>query len=385
MHVRGVDIDLPEEMLPHEAVIRMDARGIHRKVLVEVEGHDVVERQAVLTMPTDEFSIHADRRRAGREPEHCLAAFLPLRLDQCLDPVRDRGGESVRVVDHDDGDAFEAGGGRHGILGRGGVQVRTVGGDARILTLPEGGTYTGCTTHHVAIVTDSRQPPSARLLALGAAAVLSIYGAGFERTRAAAAQLEAEDVAHQRPAIAPPGAMGPVEIAAASTATADAAAPTAERAETVAVATPAAAAAKVEAPPRRTEAAVVAVAATTTADTATATTTTAVTTTTTQTTAATDSASTTTTAKVAKWKDGTFSGWGNSRHGSIEATVTIVDGRITNAVISRCNTRYSCSWVEHLQGQVVARQSPEVDFVSGATQSANAFYYAVVEALYKAN
>lgn len=83
----------------------------------------------------------------------------------------------------------------------------------------------------------------------------------------------------------------------------------------------------------------------------------------------------------AKWKDGTFSGWGTSRHGDIEATVIIEKGRITAAAISRCLTRYSCSWIAHLQPQVVERQSPEVDNVSGATESANAFYYAVVEAL----
>ncbi len=59
-------------------------------------------------------------------------------------------------------------------------------------------------------------------------------------------------------------------------------------------------------------------------------------------------------------------------------------GRIVNAYISQCWTRYSCSWVAHLQGQVVTRQSPEVDYVSGATQSVNAFYYAVVQALSKA-
>jgi uncharacterized protein with FMN-binding domain len=47
-------------------------------------------------------------------------------------------------------------------------------------------------------------------------------------------------------------------------------------------------------------------------------------------------------------------------------------------------TQYSCSWVSLLPPQVVARQSAEVDFVSGATQSANAFYYAVVDALKKA-
>jgi uncharacterized protein with FMN-binding domain len=84
------------------------------------------------------------------------------------------------------------------------------------------------------------------------------------------------------------------------------------------------------------------------------------------------------------FKDGTFSGWGTSRHGDIEATVVIERGKIVSAVISQCWTRYSCSWVAHLQGQVVARQSPEVDYVTGATQSANAFYYAVVQALSKA-
>lgn len=89
-------------------------------------------------------------------------------------------------------------------------------------------------------------------------------------------------------------------------------------------------------------------------------------------------------AKSVGWKDGTYSGWGTSRHGDIEATVVIENGKITGAIISRCLTRYSCSWVAHLQAQVVTRQSPEVDNVSGATQSANAFYYAVVDALSKA-
>lgn len=87
---------------------------------------------------------------------------------------------------------------------------------------------------------------------------------------------------------------------------------------------------------------------------------------------------------AARYKDGTYSGWGTSRHGDIEATVVIANGRITSAQITQCWTRYSCSWVAHLQGQVVERQSPEVDYVSGATQSTNAFYYAVVQALSKA-
>lgn len=82
--------------------------------------------------------------------------------------------------------------------------------------------------------------------------------------------------------------------------------------------------------------------------------------------------------------DGVYQGRGTSRHGDIEATVEIKDGRITSAVISQCLTRYSCSWVSHLLPQVVARQSAEVDYVSGATESANALYYAVLKALSQA-
>jgi len=84
------------------------------------------------------------------------------------------------------------------------------------------------------------------------------------------------------------------------------------------------------------------------------------------------------------YKDGTYTGWGTSRHGDIQATVVIEGGKILSATISQCLTRYSCSVIEKLPPQVAARQSPEVDYVSGATQSTNAFYYAVVEALSKA-
>lgn len=85
-----------------------------------------------------------------------------------------------------------------------------------------------------------------------------------------------------------------------------------------------------------------------------------------------------------KYKDGTYTGWGTSRHGDIQAQVVIVDGRITSATIAQCMTRWPCSWIEALPPQVVQRQSAETDFVSGATQSTNAFYYGVVQALGKA-
>lgn len=84
------------------------------------------------------------------------------------------------------------------------------------------------------------------------------------------------------------------------------------------------------------------------------------------------------------YKDGVYLGRGTSRHGDIEAMVEISGGRITNTVISQCLTRYSCSWIAILVPQVVARQSAEVDYVSGATVSSDAFYYAVMQALAQA-
>jgi uncharacterized protein with FMN-binding domain len=84
------------------------------------------------------------------------------------------------------------------------------------------------------------------------------------------------------------------------------------------------------------------------------------------------------------YKDGTYEGWGTSRHGDIGVSVVIEDGRIASAIIAQCRTRYPCSWISQLPGQVISRQSPNVDYVSGATQSVNAYYTAVVEALAKA-
>jgi uncharacterized protein with FMN-binding domain len=93
------------------------------------------------------------------------------------------------------------------------------------------------------------------------------------------------------------------------------------------------------------------------------------------------------------YKDGVYLGWGSCRHGDIEASVTIQDGKIALVAISQCLTRYSCGWIApkipggglpDLPSQVVERQSPKVDYVSGATESSYAFADAVVAALAKA-
>lgn len=93
------------------------------------------------------------------------------------------------------------------------------------------------------------------------------------------------------------------------------------------------------------------------------------------------------------YKDGVYLGWGSCRHGDIEASVTIQEGKIALVAISQCLTRYSCGWIApkipggglpDLPSQVVERQSPKVDYVSGATESSYAFADAVIAALAKA-
>jgi len=218
------------------------------------------------------------------------------------------------------------------------------------------------------------------LVALSSAAVLAVYGAGYARTRQAAERL-AEAADRPRAIVPAPAVAGPTITPAAEPSpisttpavvepprpspamTKARAASTRpvkpmEPAQTPVVESPAAAATPVEtpisAPPAPEPPATLA------------------------------PTPTPTPAPQSLYKDGTYYGWGTSRHGDIQASVVIEDGRIVSAAITQCLTRYSCSWIAHLPPQVVSRQSPEVDYVSGATQSTNAFYYAILEALTKA-
>jgi uncharacterized protein with FMN-binding domain len=215
------------------------------------------------------------------------------------------------------------------------------------------------------------------LVTIGSAAVFTVYSAGFFRTRDAAqrfagdaAQRHAAPLATKGPsvhAIAPPVDAVKEEHARRGTArqVADAApakaakhAPsTGSGAAKVDTALPAVAAAPAQTPAPQAAAS----------------------------TAAPDSAAAALEKKDENaLKDGTFYGWGTSRHGDIQASVEIKNGKIVSAWISQCLTRYSCSWISMLPPEVVQRQSAEVDYVSGATQSSNAFYYAIVEALKQA-
>jgi uncharacterized protein with FMN-binding domain len=81
------------------------------------------------------------------------------------------------------------------------------------------------------------------------------------------------------------------------------------------------------------------------------------------------------------WRDGTFTGWGSSRHGDIKAQVLIRNGRIVESGVASCETRWPCDVISTIINQPVERQNADVDRVSRATESTNAYYYALVDAL----
>lgn len=255
------------------------------------------------------------------------------------------------------------------------------------------------------------------LVALGSAAVLAIYAAGYIRTRSAAQRLAEPE--HRRPvapdrAANPPAAQpavpGPAEpvlkpseppgaVVPSSTTTAVTTASSPYPPVPLPPAPPAASSASAPVAPLPPSPPPVAVAvypapaavptpATTTAAPASAPAAAAVAPPSTlpagNAPASATAASSAAAQPAAKWKDGTYRAWGHCRHGDLEATVEIRGGRIYSTSISQCLTRYSCDVIDMLPGQAVARQSPEVDIVTGSTQSSDAFYDALVAALKQA-
>ena len=228
-------------------------------------------------------------------------------------------------------------------------------------------------------------PVKHNLVALGSAAVLAVYAAGYSRTRAAAAQFEIQSE-NRRPRTPPQAHVAPIEVAPqphADTAR-DITPPAAATPAVQHNRSPARAASSVKPAKHADSTPTKAIADTTASSVVTPPPVPTPDSSKTASVQATDSAATTTDKDRAAYKDGTYSGWGTSRHGDIEATVLIKSARIEAVIISQCLTQYSCSLISELPIQVVLRQSPEVDFVSGATQSTNAFYYAVIAALKKA-
>jgi uncharacterized protein with FMN-binding domain len=84
------------------------------------------------------------------------------------------------------------------------------------------------------------------------------------------------------------------------------------------------------------------------------------------------------------YKEGTFTGTGSNRRGYIQVDVTIKNDKITDVSISDFAMHYSIDDVVGLPNEVLQKQSAQVDNVSGATYSTQAFQDAVQEALSQA-
>lgn len=89
--------------------------------------------------------------------------------------------------------------------------------------------------------------------------------------------------------------------------------------------------------------------------------------------------------KSAKYIDGTYQGTGSDQIGTVDVAVTIRNGKIVRVEITECDTHYPQSDIDPvLPNEVIAKQSANVDFVSGATLSSYAFAMAVQQALSQA-
>jgi uncharacterized protein with FMN-binding domain len=93
------------------------------------------------------------------------------------------------------------------------------------------------------------------------------------------------------------------------------------------------------------------------------------------------SSSTSTTQTLASYKDGTYTGQGTSRRGDVWVSVQVQGGRIANVTITRSTLQYPVQDIANLPAEVVQRQSAQVDTVSRATYSSDAFRGAVTQAL----
>ena len=84
------------------------------------------------------------------------------------------------------------------------------------------------------------------------------------------------------------------------------------------------------------------------------------------------------------YADGTYTGTGSGRFGSVTISLTTSGGKISNVQITNVSTTFPVSQIASLPAQVVQTQSANVNAVSGATASSQAFKQAIQQALAQA-
>jgi uncharacterized protein with FMN-binding domain len=89
-------------------------------------------------------------------------------------------------------------------------------------------------------------------------------------------------------------------------------------------------------------------------------------------------------ATTGTYANGTYSGAGTSRFGNVNVSVTIAGGKIANVQITSVTTKYPASRIASLPGLAVQSQTANVNAVTGATSSSQAFKQAAQQALTQA-
>ena len=89
-------------------------------------------------------------------------------------------------------------------------------------------------------------------------------------------------------------------------------------------------------------------------------------------------------ASTSGYADGTYTGTGTSRFGNVTVSITTSSGKITNVQITKVTTSFPVSRIASLPAQVVQNQTANVNVVTGATYSSQAFKQAVQQALAQA-
>jgi uncharacterized protein with FMN-binding domain len=82
-----------------------------------------------------------------------------------------------------------------------------------------------------------------------------------------------------------------------------------------------------------------------------------------------------------KYKDGTYSGTGTNRIGSVTVAVTIKSDKIVDVQITDCTTHYREDLITGLPAEALQIQSANVHLVSGATKSTLDFRTGMEQAL----
>ena len=109
MDVGRTDVDVRKQILPHVPVIRVHTVHRHWIIFVEIESYDIPKRQSFVLMPANQFAVHANRCRSGREAEHRHLSKRGARLNNRRHSVSNQSRNVAVCFNNDCSNAFTLG------------------------------------------------------------------------------------------------------------------------------------------------------------------------------------------------------------------------------------------------------------------------------------